>query len=129
MGVISMKKKVLLIFLAVLMVLTLTACSSDPVEGRWKISSGEAMGLDSIGTDYALVFKGGKITMEVDLSKIPADQKAQVQSMVSMIQLTYKLKSATEMEISMVGFGTQTVNYKVNGDTMTFGDATLVRVK
>jgi hypothetical protein len=129
-----MKKRILLLALAALLVLTLSACGSkNSVEGKWKLQAGDAMGLDSLGMDYALVFKSGKLTIEVDMSQIPAEQKAMVQGYLSMFQITYKIKSDTEMELSMAGAGTQTVKYKVSGDTLTLGEgseaATLVRVK
>ena len=111
------------------MVLTMTACSKNPIEGKWKYVSGD-LGEEfaSFGDSFSLTFSGGKVTFDIDFSKmgLTGDALTAAQAMMKAITITYKVKSATELEMTASFMGqteTQTVQYKIDGNKLTFGDA------
>ncbi len=123
-----MKKKVFLVILAALMVLTLSACSKNPIEGKWKYVSGEAEALSQYGENFSITFAGGKMTFDIDFSKMGLTGEAltAAQAMMKAITITYKIKSATEIEMTVSFMGqtqTQTVQYKIEGNKLTFDGA------
>jgi uncharacterized lipoprotein YehR (DUF1307 family) len=123
-----MKKRVFLIVLAVLMIVSLTACGKKGIEGKWKYVSGDAGDLSSFGEGIFITFKGGKVTMELDpkAEGVTAEQKQFIQSLLAMMTISYKIVSDTQLELSISVLGQsqkETVTYKVDGDTLTLEGA------
>ncbi len=127
-----MKKRVLLVIMAALMLLTIMACGKKGIEGKWKLvgSGGDTFGdfsdMGMEGAEFFLVLKGGKMTFEFNLDKVDmTDEERQtaeaMMGMLNMATITYEVKSETEMEMSYSFMGesdTQTVEYTLNGDTL-----------
>lgn len=133
-----MKKRVMLIVLAVLLVLTIAACGQKGIEGRWKLVGGEGgefSDFEEIGADFIIELKGGTMKWEFDLSNsgMTDEEKQYAEAMLGMFTMatmTYKVVSDTELEmtISMMGeTETDTVEYSLNGDTLIIEGTTFKR--
>ena len=136
-------KKLLAITVALLMVITLTACgggNEKKIIGMWQIVDTETeteygMGIEftedgkmryGLTEDSLEGLTGGEATSE--------DWADAMEGLEALMTIEYKIKSDTEMEITMSAFlglakETATVTYKLDGDTLTFDGATYSRVK
>lgn len=127
-----MKKRVFLIILAVLLIVSLTACGKKGLEGKWRYVAGDTGSLEEFGNALIMNFNNGKLTMELDpkATGITAEQRQAFTQLMGMTTMTYVIKSATQIEMTMTMFGetdTSTVDYKLDGDTLTFQGAQFKR--
>jgi len=132
MGVLFMKKRIALVFMAALIVLTLSACGKKGIEGKWKYVSGDAGEFSEYGQDFYMTFKGGKVTFDINWEKagLTGDELNMAKALMGMMQITYKVKSETElvMSVNVMGQNSEdTVQYKLEGDKLTFDDAVFQR--
>jgi len=136
-------KKLLAITVALLMVITLTACgggNEKKIIGMWQIVDTETeteygMGIEftedgkmryGLTEDSLEGLTGGEATSE--------DWADAMEGLEALMSIEYEIKSDTEMEITMSAFlglakETASVTYKLDGDTLTFDGATYSRVK
>ena len=136
-------KKLLAITVALLMVITLTACgggNEKKIIGMWQIVDTETeteygMGIEftedgkmcyGLTEDVISGLTGGEATKE--------DLADAMKGLEALMSIKYEIKSDTEMEITMsalMGLKKEkvTVTYKLDGDTLEFDGATYSRVK
>jgi len=133
-----MKKRILLIVLAALLLLSATACGKKSLEGKWKLVGAEGSDyaeMEAFGAEIYFVFDNEKVTFEFDFSNSELSEEEQqyaesMLGMMTLIQITYEVKSDTELEMTTSAFGqteTETVQYSLEGDTLTFEGATFER--
>ncbi len=133
-------KKILTIVLAVMMLLTLSACGGHPnqsaIVGTWKLVDTETE------TDYGLGIEftaDGKIryglTEDILTGLAEGENVDDAMAALDMLMtIEYKILSDSEMEITVSAmFGlakeSDTTTYKLTGDTLEFDGATYTRVK
>jgi hypothetical protein len=127
-----MKKRILLVVIAALLVLTLAACGKKGLEGRWKYVSGDAGEFGEYGEEFYLVFDDGKMSIDIDWEKagLEGSDLELAKGLMQMMTITYEVKSDTELEVSLSILGesqTDTVEYKIEGNKLTFADAEFER--
>ncbi|MDD3192599.1 MAG: hypothetical protein PHE47_01870 [Oscillospiraceae bacterium] len=126
-------KKLLALTLSLLMILTLAACGAgkNDIVGTWEITDGE-------GATYGWGIrfdKDGKFYYATGTETSEDELQEAFESMEALISIKYKVKSDTQMELTVSvlgGFGgkeTSTVDYLLEGDTLTFDGATYTRAK
>lgn len=137
-----MMKKFMAGLLALVMVLSLTACGGNKNEksivGTWHIVDEETETEYGLGIEFT---KDGKLryglTEEILTGLADGDAKDAKEALDGLdmlLSIEYKIKSDTEMEITasaMFGLAKEsdTISYQLDGDTLTFDGATYTRVK
>jgi len=123
-------KKLLAIALILVMILTMAACGGNKkdIVGTWAIVDKET------ATDYGLGLeftKDGKLYYTLTESE---DVKEAWEEMEGLMTIEYKVKSDTEMEVTISAFlglakEITMIPDKLDGDNLTFDGADYVRVK
>lgn len=120
-------RRIFCLALVVVFAFALVACGGgggNGIEGKWKFVSGES-DYSEMGNFY-MVFSGGKVTIEFDTTGLSEEEKASVefaQSMMSLMEIKYKVVSDTQLEMTVSAFGeseTDTVEYKIENNKLTF---------
>ena len=136
-------KRFYALLLAVLIVLSLTACGSSnkkDIVGTWHIVDEDTATEYGIGIEFT---KDGKLryglTEEMfrnlaDEDMSDSDWEDAMEGLDMLMSIEYDVKSDTEMEITvsaMFGLAKEktTIPYSLEGDTLTFDGATYTRVK
>jgi len=136
-------KRFYALLLAVLIVLSLTACGSSnkkDIVGTWHIVDEDTATEYGIGIEFT---KDGKLryglTEEMfrnlaDEDMSDSDWDDAMEGLDMLMSIEYDVKSDTEMEITvsaMFGLAKEktTIPYSLEGDTLTFDGATYTRVK
>ena len=139
------RKKFLAVILTVVMILAVTACggggNKKDIVGTWHIMDEETATEYGLGIEFE---KDGTLryglTEELltGLSDADGEDVEDVEDALAgldmLMSMEYKIKSDTEMEITMKAFlglakESATVEYKLDGDTLIFDGATYTRVK
>lgn len=132
-------KKLLAIFLCAIMLFSLAACSSGnkkDIVGIWKLVDTETetqYGLGIEFTDDGILRYGFTEDVFEGLSS-GEDVDELLQGLDLIMKIKYKIKSDTEMEITMSAlFGLKkektSVTYSLSSDTLVFDGATYTRAK
>lgn len=137
-----MMKKLMAGLLALVMVLSLTACGGNKNEkaivGTWHIVDEETETEYGLGIEFT---KDGKLRYGLTEEMLAGltdgdskDAKDALEGLDMLMSIEYKIKSDTEMEITVSAmFGlakeSETISYQLDGDTLTFDGATYSRVK
>ena len=128
-------KKLLAIFLAAMMLLSLSACgggNKKDVVGTWHIVD------ETTQTEYGLGIQFEKDgTLRYGLTEEMFGEDVTEEDLAALdilMKMEYKIKSDTEMEVTMkalMGLAKEkvTVTYSLDGDTLVFDGATYTRVK
>lgn len=135
-------RKVIALLLALVMALSLVGCAGNPnkkaIIGTWELVDAETENEYGLGIEFT---DDGKLryglTEDVLAGFADADQAEVDEAMEGMdmlMTIEYKIKSDTEMEITasaLLGLAkeSETVEYTLDGDTLTFDGATYQRVK
>ncbi len=133
-------KKLLAIFLAGIMLVSLTACGGNvnkkAIVGTWKVVDTETETEYGLGIEFT---KDGKLryglTEDVFEGLSDGENVDDVMAGLDMLMtIKYKILNDTEMEITASAlFGlakeSDTVEYSLNGDTLVFDGATYTRAK
>ena len=136
-------KKLLALLLSLMMVFALSACGGEKgpsVMGTWKAVETETETEYGLGIEFS---KDGKLryglTEDVlnslmDEEMTEKEKEDAQKGMDMLMSIEYKIKSDTEMEVTakaLFGLAKEatTVQYKLDGDTLTFDGATYERVK
>ena len=135
-------RRFLAVFLALVMILTLTACgegsNKKAIVGTWKLIDTETETEYGLGIEFE---KDGTLryglTEDVLAGLAGADEEDAEDVLAGLdmlLSMEYEIKSDTEMEITMKAlFGlakeSATIPYKLDGDTLVFDGATYTRVK
>ena len=136
-------KKLLAITVALLMVITLTACgggNEKKIIGMWQIVDTETETEYGLGIEFTEDGKmrygltedvisgltGGEATKE--------DMADAMKGLEALMSIKYEIKSDTEMEVTISAFlglakESAMIPYKLDGDNLTFDGADYVRVK
>ena len=130
-------KRLLALFLAAMMLLSLTACGGSENEkniiGTWELVDKETETEYGLGIEFT---KDGEmrygLTEEV-LTSLTGDEDVDA-ALDMLMSIKYEIKSDTEMEITvsaMFGLAKEstTVTYELSGDSLTFDGVTYQRVK
>ena len=130
-------KKLLIIALALMMVLSLAACGGSNNEkdiiGTWALVDKETETEYGLGIEFT---KDGEMRYgltEASLTGLTGDEDVDA-ALDFLMTIKYKIKSDTEMEVTVSAmFGlakeTTTVSYKLDGDSLSFDGADYQRVK
>ena len=130
-------KKLLIIALALMMVLSLAACGGSNNEkdiiGTWALVDKETETEYGLGIEFT---KDGEMRYgltEDSLVGLTGDEDVDA-ALDFLMTIKYKIKSDTEMEVTVSAmFGlakeTTTVSYKLDGDSLSFDGADYQRVK
>jgi len=128
-------KKLLAIFLAAMMLLSLSACgggNKKDIVGTWHIVD------ETTQTEYGLGIQFEKDgTLRYGLTEEMFGEDVTEEDLAALdilMKMEYKIKSDTEMEITMkalMGLAKEkvTVTYSLDGDTLVFDGVTYTRVK
>ena len=128
-------KKILAIFLAAVMLLSLSACgggNKKDVVGTWHIVD------ETTQTEYGLGIQFEKDgTLRYGLTEEMFGEDVSEEDLAALdflMKMEYKIKSDTEMEVTMkalMGLKKEkvTVTYSLDGDTLVFDGVTYTRVK
>ena len=128
-------KKLLAIFLAAMMLLSLSACgggNKKDVVGTWHIVD------ETTQTEYGLGIQFEKDgTLRYGLTEEMFGEDVTEEDLAALdilMKMEYKIKSDTEMEVTMkalMGLAKEkvTVTYSLDGDTLVFDGVTYTRVK
>ncbi|CAK7000973.1 MAG: hypothetical protein ENTB_00027 [Enterocloster aldenensis] len=135
-------KRMFALLLAVVMILSLTACGGNKNEktivGTWHIIDEETETEYGLGIEFT---EDGKLryglTEEILTGLTDGDAKDAedaLEGLDMLMSIEYEIKSDTEMEITVSAmFGlakeSETISYALDGDTLTFDGATYTRVK
>ncbi|MBU9728458.1 hypothetical protein [Diplocloster modestus] len=135
-------KKVFALALALLVILSLTACGGKnpkkDIVGVWHAVDEETETDYGLGIEFT---KDGKLryglTEDVLASLSDGDSKDAKDAMAGLdmlMSIEYKIKSDTEMEVTvsaMFGLAKESdiIPYSLDGDTLTFDGATYTRMK
>ncbi len=129
-----MRKKILSIALAALLVLSLVACGKNSIEGTWDYVSGDAQLTGITNIPYSLTFQKGKLTMIVDFDKAGLAQAdaAFARQMTSLAVIAYEILGDGQIRIAIsvasIGYNdVKTYAYRVDGDTLTLDGAMFKR--
>ena len=130
-------KKLLIIALALMMVLSLAACGGSNNEkdiiGTWALVDKETETEYGLGIEFT---KDGEMRYgltEESLAGLTGDEDVDA-ALDFLMTIKYKIKNDTEMEVTVSAmFGlakeTTTVSYKLDGDSLSFDGADYQRVK
>lgn len=130
-------KKLLIIALALMMVLSLAACGGSNNEkdiiGTWALVDKETETEYGLGIEFT---KDGEMRYgltEDSLAGLTGDEDVDA-ALDFLMTIKYKIKNDTEMEVTVSAmFGlakeTTTVSYKLDGDSLSFDGADYQRVK
>ena len=128
-------KKLLAIFLAAMMLLSLSACgggNKKDIVGTWHIVD------ETTQTEYGLGIQFEKDgTLRYGLTEEMFGEDVSEEDLAALdilMKMEYKIKSDTEMEVTMkalMGLAKEkvTVTYSLDGDTLVFDGVTYTRVK
>ena len=128
-------KKLLALFLAAMMLLSLSACgggNKKDVVGTWHIVD------ETTQTEYGLGIQFEKDgTLRYGLTEEMFGEDVSEEDLAALdilMKMEYKIKSDTEMEVTMkalMGLAKEkvTVTYSLDGDTLVFDGVTYTRVK
>ncbi len=128
-------KKLLAIFLAAMMLLSLSACgggNKKDIVGTWHIVD------ETTQTEYGLGIQFEKDgTLRYGLTEEMFGEDVTEEDLAALdilMKMEYKIKSDTEMEVTMkalMGLAKEkvTVTYSLDGDTLVFDGVTYTRVK
>lgn len=128
-------KKLLAIFLAAMMLLSLSACgggNKKDIVGTWHIVD------ETTQTEYGLGIQFEKDgTLRYGLTEEMFGEEVSEEDLAALdflMKMEYKIKSDTEMEVTMkalMGLKKEkvTVTYSLDGDTLVFDGVTYTRVK
>ena len=128
-------KKLLAIFLAAMMLLSLSACgggNKKDIVGTWHIVD------ETTQTEYGLGIQFEKDgTLRYGLTEEMFGEDVSEEDLAALdflMKMEYKIKSDTEMEVTMkalMGLKKEkvTVTYSLDGDTLVFDGVTYTRVK
>ena len=128
-------KKILAIFLAAVMLLSLSACgggNKKDIVGTWHIVD------ETTQTEYGLGIQFEKDgTLRYGLTEEMFGEDVSEEDLAALdflMKMEYKIKSDTEMEVTMkalMGLAKEkvTVTYSLDGDTLVFDGVTYTRVK
>ena len=136
-------KKLIALTLMLALALTLAACgggNEKNIIGMWQIVDTETATEYGVGIEFT---KDGKMRYGLTEDSLEGliggeatseDWADAMEGLEALMSIEYKIKSDTEMEITMSAFlglakETATVTYKLDGDTLTFDGATYSRVK
>ncbi len=136
-------KKLLSVMLVLTLVFALAACGGHPNEkgivGVWHVVDEETETDYGLGIEFT---KDGKVryglTEDVFTAISDGDEKAAEAAMKAMdflASMEYKVKSDTEMEITvkaLMGLGgkeSEIITYALDGDNLTFDDVKFTRAK
>lgn len=127
-------KRLLAILLAAVLLLSLTACSGNKknIVGTWELVDKETQTEYGLGLEFT---KDGKLhygLTEDDLTTLTGDEDVD-KALSYLMSIEYKIKSDTEMEITMKAlFGLAkektVIPYSLDGDTLVFDGNTYARV-
>ena len=128
-------KKLLALFLAAMMLLSISACgggNKKDVVGTWHIVD------ETTQTEYGLGIQFEKDgTLRYGLTEEMFGEDVTEEDLAALdilMKMEYKIKSDTEMEVTMkalMGLAKEkvTVTYSLDGDTLVFDGVTYTRVK
>lgn len=128
-------KKILALFLAAMMLLSLSACgggNKKDIVGTWHIVD------ETTQTEYGLGIQFEKDgTLRYGLTEEMFGEDVTEEDLAALdilMKMEYKIKSDTEMEVTMkalMGLAKEkvTVTYSLDGDTLVFDGVTYTRVK
>ena len=128
-------KKILALFLAAMMLLSLSACgggNKKDIVGTWHIVD------ETTQTEYGLGIQFEKDgTLRYGLTEEMFGEDVTEEDLAALdilMKMEYKIKSDTEMEVTMKAFmglakEKVTVTYSLDGDTLVFDGVTYTRVK
>ena len=136
-------KRIFAVLLAVLLLLAAAGCGNPnkkAIVGTWHAMDGEAVNDYGVGIEFT---KDGKLRYGITedmLKSLAGDEMSNkeweeaMQGLEMLMKMEYKLKSDTEMEITvsaMLGLAKEktTVEYELDGDTLTFDGGVFTRVK
>lgn len=137
-------KKIIALSLTLMIVFSLAACggkkSAKTIIGSWQITDVETATEYGIGLEFT---KDGKLRygLTEELLKGITDGEADkddwddaMKGLDMLMTIEYKIKSDTEMEVTvsaLLGLAKEktTVNYSLDGDTLTFDGAVYTRMK
>ena len=136
-------KKLIALTLMLALALTLAACgggNEKNIIGMWQIVDTETATEYGVGIEFT---KDGKMRYGLTEDSLEGltggeatseDWADAMEGLEALMSIEYKIKSDTEMEITMSAFlglakETATVTYKLDGDTLTFDGAAYSRVK
>ena len=129
-------KKLLAIFLAAMMLLSLSACgggNKKDVVGTWHIVD------ETTQTEYGLGIQFEKDgTLRYGLTEEMFGEDVSEEDLAALdflMKMEYKIKSDTEMEVTakaLLGLGgkeSETITYSLDGDNLTFDGVAFTRAK
>ena len=130
-------KKILAILLAGLMLLSLASCGGNPnkkaIVGTWKLVDTETETEYGLGIQFT---DDGKVRygLTEDMFGDDEDIDEALAGLDMLMTIEYEIKSDTEMELTakaLFGLASEsdTVEYKLDGDTLVFDGATYTRNK
>ena len=127
-------KRLLAILLAAVLLLSLTACGGNKkdIVGTWELVDKETQTEYGLGLEFT---KDGKLhygLTEDDLTTLTGDEDVD-KALSYLMSIEYKIKSDTEMEITMkalLGLAKEktVIPYSLDGDTLVFDGNTYARV-
>lgn len=128
-------KKTLVILLVVIMIFSLASCSGNKkaIIGTWELVDKETETEYGMGIEFT---KDGKLRYGLaddSLSGLGSEWEEAMEGLEALMSIEYKVKSDTEMEITVsafLGLGEETtiVPYTLDGDTLVFDGAEYKRV-
>lgn len=132
-------KKIFAIALALVMLLSLTACGGNQNEknivGVWRLVDTETETEYGLGIEFT---EDGKLRYGLTEDVFEAiggdDAEDVMDGLDLLVSIEYEIKSDTEMEITvkaLLGLAkeSETIAYELNGDTLKFDGAEYTRVK
>lgn len=133
----SKMKKILAILLAGLMLLSLASCGGSPnkkaIVGTWKLVDTETETEYGLGIQFT---DDGKVRygLTEDMFGDDEDIDEALAGLDMLMTIEYEIKSDTEMELTakaLFGLSSEsdTVEYKLDGDTLVFDGVTYTRNK
>ena len=133
----SKMKKILAILLAGLMLLSLASCGGSPnkkaIVGTWKLVDTETENEYGLGIQFT---DDGKVRygLTEDMFGDDEDIDEALAGLDMLMTIEYEIKSDTEMELTakaLFGLASEsdTVEYKLDGDTLIFDGVTYTRNK
>ena len=127
-------KRLLAILLAAVLLLSLTACGGNKkdIVGTWELVDKETQTEYGLGLEFT---KDGKLyygLTEDDMTTLSGDEDVD-KALSYLMSIEYKIKSDTEMEITMkalLGLAKEktVIPYSLDGDTLVFDGNTYARV-
>lgn len=124
-------KKLLAVLLVITLLLSLAACgggNKQSIVGTWRLVNTD------VETDYGLEIeftKKGELIYEATEDELA---EGMLEGLDMLVNFEYKIISDTEMELTVSAFlglasESDTVEYRLDGDTLEFDGATYTRLK